>query len=117
MDTSDLEPRPGLHKNQSRVQALLRGNLRRTFRNVPGHPYEQGSTHGSSPKAPRTAPVASAKTVFVNSMSDLFQDAVPDDYIDAVATVMLHANWHTYQVLTKRATGWKNSSTPTPVRR
>jgi protein gp37 len=36
-------------------------------------------------------------------MSDLFQDAVPDEYIIAVAAVMLRANWHTYQVLTKRA--------------
>lgn len=36
-------------------------------------------------------------------MSDLFQGVVPDDYIQAVATVMLRANWHTYQVLTKRA--------------
>jgi len=36
-------------------------------------------------------------------MSDLFQDAVPDEHITAVATVMLRANWHTYQVLTKRA--------------
>ena len=36
-------------------------------------------------------------------MSDLFQDAVPDEYIVAVATVMLRANWHTYQILTKRA--------------
>lgn len=36
-------------------------------------------------------------------MSDLFQDDVPDDYIVAVATVMLRAKWHTYQVLTKRA--------------
>ncbi len=36
-------------------------------------------------------------------MSDLFQDAVPDEYIAAVATIMLRANWHTYQVLTKRA--------------
>jgi protein gp37 len=43
------------------------------------------------------------KTVFVNSMSDLFQDAVPDAYIEAVAQTMLEANWHTYQVLTKRS--------------
>jgi protein gp37 len=41
--------------------------------------------------------------VFVNSMSDLFQEAVPDDYVATVATIMLHANWHTYQVLTKRS--------------
>jgi protein gp37 len=36
-------------------------------------------------------------------MSDLFQPAVPDDYIEDVVRVMVEANWHTYQVLTKRA--------------
>ena len=41
--------------------------------------------------------------IFVNSMSDLFQDAVPEDYIEAVARVMVAANWHTYQILTKRS--------------
>jgi protein gp37 len=41
--------------------------------------------------------------VFVNSMSDLFHDAVPDDYIVKVVRVMQLANWHTYQVLTKRS--------------
>jgi protein gp37 len=41
--------------------------------------------------------------IFVNSMSDLFHDAVPDNYIVAVAQVMVAAKWHTYQVLTKRS--------------
>jgi protein gp37 len=41
--------------------------------------------------------------VFVNSMSDLFHTYVPDEYIERVAKVMVTANWHTYQVLTKRA--------------
>jgi protein gp37 len=41
--------------------------------------------------------------IFVNSMSDLFHEDVPDDYIVAVARVMALGNWHTYQVLTKRA--------------
>jgi protein gp37 len=36
-------------------------------------------------------------------MSDLFHEGVPDDYIEKVCRVMLAANWHTYQVLTKRA--------------
>jgi protein gp37 len=36
-------------------------------------------------------------------MSDLFHEDVPDDYIELVARVMMSANWHTYQVLTKRA--------------
>jgi protein gp37 len=41
--------------------------------------------------------------IFVNSMSDLFHEEVPDDYIVAVARVMMTAKWHTYQVLTKRS--------------
>ena len=41
--------------------------------------------------------------VFVNSMSDLFHEDVPDDYIEAVVRVMRLADWHTYQVLTKRS--------------
>jgi len=41
--------------------------------------------------------------VFVNSMSDLFQDGVPGDYVELVARVMATADWHTYQVLTKRS--------------
>ena len=41
--------------------------------------------------------------VFVNSMSDLFHKDVPDDYILQVVRVMQLANWHTFQVLTKRA--------------
>jgi protein gp37 len=43
------------------------------------------------------------KKIFVNSMSDLFHEGVSDDYIEKVCRVMLAANWHTYQVLTKRA--------------
>jgi protein gp37 len=74
------------------------------FRSVEGHPYEHGFDPRLVPNKllePLLWPAH--KTVFVNSMSDLFQDAVPDEYILAVAAVMLRANWHTYQVLTKRA--------------
>jgi len=45
----------------------------------------------------------SPKLVFVNSMSDLFQEGIPDSYIEAVCRVMVTAKWHTFQVLTKRA--------------
>ena len=41
--------------------------------------------------------------MFVNSMSDLFHREIPDDYLGQVWDVMLQANHHTYQVLTKRA--------------
>lgn len=43
------------------------------------------------------------KRIFVNSMSDLFHERVPDSYIVAICGVMMAANWHTYQVLTKRS--------------
>ena len=36
-------------------------------------------------------------------MSDLFQPGVPDGYIEDVVKVMVEADWHTYQVLTKRS--------------
>lgn len=42
------------------------------------------------------------RMVFVNSMSDLFHEAVPDEFIDHVFAVMALANQHTFQVLTKR---------------
>ena len=41
--------------------------------------------------------------IFVNSMSDLFHEGVPTDYILAVFDVMSRARWHQFQVLTKRA--------------
>jgi protein gp37 len=43
------------------------------------------------------------RRIFVNSMSDLFHEAVPDDYIDKVFAVMALCRQHTFQVLTKRA--------------
>ncbi len=43
------------------------------------------------------------QTIFVNSMSDLFHDDVPFDYIERVFDVMARASWHRFQVLTKRA--------------
>ena len=43
------------------------------------------------------------QTIFVNSMSDLFHTEVPLEYIQQVFDVMKRANWHRFQVLTKRA--------------
>jgi len=74
------------------------------FRGVKGHPYEQGFDLRLVPeKLIEPFNWRSPKLVFVNSMSDLFQDGVPDGYVSAVAYVMSTANWHTYQVLTKRS--------------
>lgn len=43
------------------------------------------------------------QTIFVNSMSDLFLDQVPTEFIQQVFDVMCRAHWHTFQVLTKRS--------------
>src|SRR5262245_54051141 len=74
------------------------------FRGVPGHPYEQGFDLKLVPeKLPEPLRWRTPKMIFVNSMSDLFHEDVPDDYVQAIVRVMHLANWHTYQVLTKRA--------------
>lgn len=74
------------------------------FRGVPGHPYEQGFDLRLVPeKLEEPLKWKSPRLIFVNSMSDLFQAGVPDEYIINVAEVMNKAKWHTFQVLTKRS--------------
>jgi len=45
----------------------------------------------------------SPKRIFVNSMSDLFHEDIPLSYIRDVFSVMRRADWHQYQLLTKRS--------------
>jgi protein gp37 len=74
------------------------------FRGVAGHPYEQGFDLKLVPgKLAEPLRWKTPSMVFVNSMSDLFHEGVPDDYVESVARVMALADWHTYQVLTKRS--------------
>lgn len=73
------------------------------FRGVPGHPYEQGFDLRFWPER-LTVPLLwdKPRRVFVNSMSDLFHEAIPDVYIRRVFDVMAAASQHQFQVLTKR---------------
>jgi protein gp37 len=74
------------------------------FRGVEGHAYEQGFDLRLVPeKLGEPLGWARPRMVFVTSMSDLFHEGVDDDYLVRVAEVMREANWHTYQVLSKRA--------------
>jgi protein gp37 len=74
------------------------------FRGVPGHPFEFGFDLRLVPeKLGDPIRWSKPKKIFVNSMSDLFHGGVPDEYVEKVCRVMLAANWHTYQILTKRA--------------
>src|SRR5258705_5622599 len=74
------------------------------FRGVRGHPYERGFDLRLVPeKLGEPLRWAKPRMIFVNSMSDLFHERVPDSYIVRVAEIMRLANWHTFQVLTKRS--------------
>ena len=80
------------------------------WRGIPGHPYEQGFDLRLVPeKLPEPMRWAAPRRIFVNSMSDLFQDGVPDGFIRATFEIMRTADWHTYQVLTKRAERMRQS--------
>jgi len=74
------------------------------FRGVPGHPYERGFDLRLVPeKLEEPLKWKRPRKIFVNSMSDLFHPDVPDSYIVEVCNVMMKADWHQYQVLTKRS--------------
>ncbi len=74
------------------------------FRDVKGHPYEQGFDLKLWPDRLRL-PLEwkEPKRIFVNSMSDLYHPGVPDPYIRNIFATMVEARWHTFQILTKRA--------------
>jgi protein gp37 len=74
------------------------------FRGVPAHPYEQGFDLRLVPeKIEEPLTWRRPRRIFVNSMSDLFQEGVPEPFIRRVFETMTAASWHTFQVLTKRA--------------
>lgn len=74
------------------------------FRGVPGHPFETGFDLTIRPQR-LLQPLGwkRPRMVFVNSMSDLFHKEIPQAHIVAVFDTMERADWHTYQVLTKRS--------------
>lgn len=73
------------------------------WRGTPGHYFENGFDVQLRPnKLALPLRWTKPRKVFVNSMSDLFHDKVPDDYIAQVFAVMALAPQHTFQLLTKR---------------
>ncbi|WP_246448860.1 DUF5131 family protein [Paracoccus amoyensis] len=79
------------------------------WRGIPGHPYEQGFDLTLWPSRLKQ-PVLWKKPrmIFVNSMSDLFHKDIDHTFIDAVFDAMELADWHVYQVLTKRSSLMRN---------
>lgn len=74
------------------------------WRGIPGHHYEQGFDLQLWPER-LSLPLTwrRPRRIFVNSMSDLFHEKVPREFVEHVFRVMVEAGWHTFQVLTKRA--------------
>jgi len=81
----------------------------------PGYPYEGLTRVGKGGEPRWTGKIVTVeealaeplrwkrpRMVFVNSMSDLFHERAPVEFIQRVFTVMKRASWHTFQVLTKR---------------
>jgi protein gp37 len=74
------------------------------FRGVPGHPFENGFDLQFRPeRLEQPLNWRQPRRIFVNSMSDLFHKEIPKSFIDSVFNTMEAANWHTFQVLTKRS--------------
>lgn len=72
------------------------------WRGIPGHPYEQGFDLKLWPER-LELPLRwrRPRRIFVNSMSDLFLEAVPDSFVRAVFGTMAKADWHTFLIITK----------------
>jgi protein gp37 len=73
------------------------------WRGIPGHAYEQGFDLRLWPQR-LEVPLRwrKPKTIFVNSMSDLFHEDIPLAFVEQVFKTMRSAHWHTFQILTKR---------------
>ena len=74
------------------------------FRGVPGHPFESGfDLTLRQERLMQPLSWKKPRMIFVNSMSDLFHKEIPNDHISKVFDTMEMADWHIYQVLTKRS--------------
>ena len=74
------------------------------FRGVPGHPFEMGFDLTLRDKRlDQPLRWQRPRRIFVNSMSDLFHKDVPWEFVDRVFGVMEEADWHVFQILTKRS--------------
>ena len=79
------------------------------FRGTPGHPFEMGfDLQLRSERLRQPLHWKRSRMIFVNSMSDLFHKDIPTGFIDQVFDTMERADWHIFQVLTKRSSLMRN---------
>jgi protein gp37 len=96
-------PTTGCHKISPGCTHCYAERFAERWRGVPGHPYEQGFDIKIWPERLRMpSSWKKPRLIFVDSMSDLFNDEIPEEFIRDVFTVMKEADWHQFQLLTKR---------------
>lgn len=97
-------PVTGCTKVSSGCDNCYAARFSERFRGVSGHPFEHGFDLQLRPeRLKHPFEWRRPRMIFVNSMSDLFHKDIPERYISAVFDTMEKADWHTYQVLTKRS--------------
>jgi protein gp37 len=87
----------------SRLEAMGQPKYVGTTRRTGGRPKWNGSVNLDLAALDLPKRWKTGKTIFVNSMSDLFHEDIPGDFVQQVFATMLATPHHTYQVLTKRA--------------
>jgi protein gp37 len=86
----------------ARLQAMEHPAYEGTTRKSGGRPVWTGKLHLNEQALSVPLRWRKPRKIFVNSMSDLFQDGVPISFVRRVWDTMEEAHWHTYQILTKR---------------
>jgi protein gp37 len=86
----------------SRLQSMEHPSYEGVTRRSGGRPVWTGRLHLIEKALAAPLSWRKPRKVFVNSMSDLFQDGVPAEFIERVWAVMQEADWHVFQILTKR---------------
>ena len=100
---STWNPVTGCNKISPGCKHCYAERLAERFRGTPHHPFEQGFDLRLWPERiglPLTW--KKPRRIFVNSMSDLFHERVPEEFVESVFLTMRQAHWHQFQVLTKR---------------
>lgn len=101
---STWNPVTGCSKVSPGCQNCYAETFAERFRGVPRHPFEQGFDLRLWPNRLRLPFLwKEPRMIFVNSMSDLFHEKVPDEFIEKVFDTMIRADHHVFQVLTKRS--------------
>ncbi len=101
---STWNPVTGCTKVSAGCDHCYAERLSERFRGVEGHPFETGFDLTLRPdRLEQPTHWRRPQLIFVNSMSDLFHKDIPTGYIQRVFDTMERADWHIYQVLTKRS--------------